>query len=1230
MTKINQIQQAIIALSPGAYQKLMDEYLIKRFNFDNYTPYGSHTGTDKTTPGTPDSYVNCANGKKILIQHGSVGKAFPKVREDLLDCRNPEKTGIPVEQIEQIICCHTSTNFSPGQTAELESLFENVTVISLGDVSHDLLRKYPSIALDHLGISLDTHQFFDLDGFIKEYAKNAYSTSLDMPLLGRENELEILTGLIASENVVMLYGASGIGKTRLAIEAAKQYANSREAKLLVLKGNGESILNDCSFYIDDEKENVIVIDDANHLPQIQHLLGIAEDKERPYPLKLVLTVRDYIRQDLSKQVNTISKPKTLELKPLSNNSIEKILWEIFHIENYELIRHILRIAKGNARLAVMAAKCVIDKNFEAVKNASELFNEYYSPIISQMNQDEITVAFLVAFFDDFKLNESALAVKIAQDKGISYSEVIDHCKRLHNAEVINLLDNRAVRFDNQNLRDYLLNYCLLQEKTITPSELIAYAFPKHKDRVVFAFTTLLNLFRTTERVDYLTLEVHSAWNSVRLHDDESVLSFINAFCPLIPDESLLFIKKKIDTLPELHSEIDISNIPKQSGFRSPLVEILASFYDSNLFEDAMSLVFRHLECNTENIGDFCLLFSESWGINYKAHLLNFSHTLKVIERLLAHYQHFPSNQSAVLLYSFINKNFEGRFSDIILNDDDSFRPVNIMLPSIDAIYQIRKLCLQGLAELMNIPDYQMLADEILGDLFQRCATCDKEVLHSDMQNIAAIFSPILHADNYTHCFYLRQIHLICEESGISYPASLEKYSSNRIFSRFSILSENYISRYHKLEDYKQIEACHYQDIENLCDTTSLEEFSELWEALSSPPLNDSKFSYDIGRSIHLVFQYLQHDWDRFIGCAEAYINADTPFGFSCYSLIDALIKKWGYVKSERYLQSFSFRYKNKWIADIQNSIPQDKMNLGDCERIMDFASQPDDTFVPVYYETAMKAEHVSPGFMAKYLSLLNQKAVLRPYELSNFLRPLTAKNHADPKELIFLLKGSEEVLFDSYLLALHGQPHFDSDGCILHALIVHSKQFLSVVVPHLLTSNHDNFSISTLSTLWNAENYMELVTETIESMRATDRRSCYSLGKVFICDPLGKQDKCDFVLKWINHYIIEYCTDMDRMNYLFHILCGCPKTVYKQALIRFCKSNSSYDDFISLPLDALPQIWSRSKSSSINSQLDFWEGLKQELSGIDFIEHRAHISAVIQSIRSYKSRTEAEDFIERL
>lgn len=1230
MTKINRIEQAIIALSPGAFQKLMDEYLIKKYHFDNLTPYGSHTGTDKTTQGTPDSYVRCANGKIILVQHGSVGKAFSKVKEDLLDCLNPDKTGIPLADIEQIICCHTSTNFSAGQTAELEGLFENVTVIGLGDVSYDLLHKYPSIALDHLDISVDTHQFFDWDGFIKEYAKNAYSTSLDMPLLGRENELDQLVGLIESTNVIMLYGASGIGKTRLAIEAAKQYANSHGAKLLILKGNGESIFNDCSFYIDDGIENVIVIDDANHLPQIQYLLGMAKDKKRPYPLKLILTVRDYIRQDLSKRVNEISKPKTLELKPLSNESIEKILKEIFHIENHELIQHIQRIAKGNARLAVMAAKCIIDKNYEAVKNAFELFSGYYSPIISRLDQDEITVAFLVAFFDGFKLNESALAIKIAQDNGISYSDFITHCKRLHMAEVVNLLDNRAVRFDNQNLRDYLLYYCLIQEKSITPSELITYTFPKYRNRITFAFSTLLNLFRSDEIVEYLTQEVQMAWNSIRQHDDESVLNFIETFWSLIPDESLLFIKKKIDTLPEVHSEIDLTDLPKQSGFRSPLLEILSYFYASDLFEDALDLVFRYLERNTENIGDFCLLFSERWGINYQACLRSFSNTLMVSERLLTYYQNYPSKRSAVLLYSFINKNFEDNFSDTNPNYNGSITLFNFKPPAVDAIFQIRKHCLLGLAELLNQHEYQELADTILRDLIRRCIACDKKVILSDVQNISRIFSPILHSCDYSHCFYLRQIHLICEESEIPYPHSLEQYSSNRIFSLFCILSENYISRYHKMEDYKQIEACHYQDIATLCDTTSLEEFSMLWQALSTPPLNDSKFSYDIGGSIHLVFQHLQHDWDHFIACVESYIHADAPFGFSCYSVIDALNKKWGYEESERYIRTFSFGYKYKWIADIQNQIPEDKMDQAACRRIMDFVSQPDNNFAPIYYETALKAEHAYPGFMAKYLSALNKKAVNRPYALSNFLRPLTAKDHADPKEFMLHLKGSEEILFDAYLLALRGQPYFDSDGYLLQALIAQSQQFLNVVVSSLLARDEDHFSISTLRVLWNADNYLELISETIDTMRTADWCSYYSLGKSFIRDSLDDQDKYAFVMNWINHYITEYSRDMERMKYLFYILCNCPKAVFKQSLVCFCKNNTSYDNFASLPLDATSKSWSGSEIPLINSELDFLEDLKQGLRGIDFIEHRAHISSEIQSLRAYKSRIEAEDFIERL
>ena len=139
MSKINQIQAAILSLDPGAYQKLMDSYIMRKYGFSNIMPLGSHSGTNKVTKGTPDAFVQCTDGRFILIAHGSVeNHAYGKVQSDILNCLDTIKTGIAAEDISQIICCHTSTNFTPGQVKELCSYFENTILIGLGDVSFDL------------------------------------------------------------------------------------------------------------------------------------------------------------------------------------------------------------------------------------------------------------------------------------------------------------------------------------------------------------------------------------------------------------------------------------------------------------------------------------------------------------------------------------------------------------------------------------------------------------------------------------------------------------------------------------------------------------------------------------------------------------------------------------------------------------------------------------------------------------------------------------------------------------------------------------------------------------------------------------------------------------------------------------------------------------------------------------------------------------------------------------
>ena len=111
MGRINLIQSKILDLEGGAFQKLFDEYLYKRYKFNNIQTLGVQTGTNKPTKGIPDSYVLTDDGKYILINYGSV-EAQParKIKEDIQYCYEKAKQVIGIEKISKIICGHSSTN----------------------------------------------------------------------------------------------------------------------------------------------------------------------------------------------------------------------------------------------------------------------------------------------------------------------------------------------------------------------------------------------------------------------------------------------------------------------------------------------------------------------------------------------------------------------------------------------------------------------------------------------------------------------------------------------------------------------------------------------------------------------------------------------------------------------------------------------------------------------------------------------------------------------------------------------------------------------------------------------------------------------------------------------------------------------------------------------------------------------------------------------------------------
>ena len=203
MSKINQIERAILELDGGAFQKLANAYLICE-GYDGLNAIGSVVGSNKVSKGTPDAAFLLENNKYVFVEHTTQQTSlFVKIQSDIDKCLNEDKTGIPLSQVEKIIYCFTS-NITVDEQNTLVTFCQKSGVIlelcNIDIISYALCLKYPFLAKEFLGIEIDTGQILPITRFIETYQKNALTTRLDLNLIGREDERAQLKNALGSSN----------------------------------------------------------------------------------------------------------------------------------------------------------------------------------------------------------------------------------------------------------------------------------------------------------------------------------------------------------------------------------------------------------------------------------------------------------------------------------------------------------------------------------------------------------------------------------------------------------------------------------------------------------------------------------------------------------------------------------------------------------------------------------------------------------------------------------------------------------------------------------------------------------------------------------------------------------------------------------------------------------------------------------------------------------------------
>lgn len=1238
MSKINAIQQAILQLDGGKYQKLMDAYLYKKFKYTNIEPLGSHTGTDKVTKGIPDSYVKLDNGRYILIMYGAVeSTSYEKIEKDIKSCLDKKKLDIDIKEIEEIICCYTSTNIHIEQKKKLENIFEGVkiTLVGIGTVSHDLLIKYPTIASDLLDISIDTEQIFDIGEFISRYDKTKVNAPIKMDLLHRESELENLSNKLENNKVLLIFGKSGIGKTRLALELARLYEKKYNATALCIKNNGQMLYNDLKYYLSDSGEYLLFVDDANQITQLEHILNYAIIPPEGINVKIIMTVRDYARDRVKSIIYNKLTPEEIEIDVLKDEAIRDILIKNLHIRNDKYLDRIGDISKGNARIAVLAGKISKKNGLASINNSVDIFKYYYGEIIEKQFHDKnkIIVAFIITLLGPFEYEKNILVIEILKDIGIYEEEFYKICYELNENEIVDLYMNKAVKISDQSMGDYLLYYVLIEKKFINLDYLIKKLFRAYKRKLIYVLNTIMNLFYSEDNFKYIKEQVNSAWNTIEGNKEK--LEYLKAFYQFNEEKSLAYIKKKIDLMDEEDILLDYSKLKERENNKSissETLEILGNFKYSNNYELALELILYYFKKRPYKARNFYIVLSDRLGYDKHSYGWQYEKEILNIEFLWGKSNDGLDKNITLLLLSVIDKYLELEFNCIEMSTNNSGNILTFNLCKCEGLEKLRKTMWFILGRLYNQEIYRGVINEILVNYDTYCKNDNqvKLIYEIDIKYIIKYIFREITEPEIIQCKILKKFKNINIRLGVEVDEVLNRYKNNKEFLIYNTIVDNDNFNI----DWENKEQRKKENIYNMVKFYTEDDFIKLFN-LCNKVLNEmgTREYWEFNESIRFIFDGIRENKQQYISAVKAYLKCNTPFNSAYVNQVHNLIKIVGFEEAEQIIFNYDYKLKNIWIYEYLSSIPKERISIKYVNLLRnvfedgikeEYPQVPDIQSIQLYKNVD---ENIIYDLSLKLLtSNIQHKSHAIKYFLGNIFED------ENVNIILSLFSNDIGVLENLYIDAI--EEHIDYDGKLFISLVKNNINFLDRFIRKLIDVDDVNdmyYHKRKFELLWEEENYDELIQislDTIFSIELYPWEHKSHVKKIFSNDANTSNAIKGRKIEWIKNYIRQFSSNEEKLNLIFDVVSSTFKQSRIELIAYFLNINKDVEMFKKLLLFPVEKSWSGSEVPLIEDEITFLELLMKSINSIDYIEHKAYLKDYIAHKERYKQDVLVREYLE--
>ena len=1242
MSKIESIKQEILQLDAGSFQNICDTYLSKR-GYPNIVSLGGEAGTRKTTLGTPDTYFTAPNGKYIFVEYTTQRThLFAKIKDDLEKCLDTAKTGISHDKISEIIYCHTSSNIRPSQDNEVKMKCEaagvKLTIIGIDKLAADIYLFHHELSRDFLGLSISTDQIQSYDEFISDYNSNRMAAPIDTKFLFREKEFQDIADAYLNVDVVILSGSAGTGKTRLALYYVKNHAEARDEKIYCIHSNALPIYDDLKIFLARPGNYFLFIDDANQLSGLRHIIHYASMKSKGYNVKILITVRDYALQKVIKDVQGIALYKTVNIDVFSDNEIKKLLETSLGILTQDYQERIVRIAEGNARIAILAGKMACSSNsLTSIDDVSQLYEIYYSSMLEDNqlldNKNLCITAGIIAFLEAIHLEHIGKILPILREKGLTRDSFIENIRMLHDQEIVDIYNDKAVRFSDQCLSNYLLKYIFFDKKLLSLSKMIETCFSSHRERAISAINTLLYIFRNKELLDFVKKEIDSLWDKLSKEKSPIFFDFVKVFFRAKPTETFFILNDKIESEESVIREWSDINTEEGKNYQhveNDIIKILGGFADTDNLPIACDLFFQYYLKRPDLFMEFYHAVNLYFGIQRDSIHNGFYTQIIFFEKIIEHSDDWKQELVVMLLLQVAKDFLKLTFSPAEQGRNNSFTVYEIPLTMSEGVEAYRKSIWESLTSLSKIKMYREEVRKIIGSYGDRITNRNIPVLPFDFEYIESILKSNFPPDKLTNCLLASKIVQVFSRVNIPCESVFSEYFEEEKFQLYCLLKgPDYRDARHE-ENKKQKR----QSINHYTSDCDLQIFKKLIDVCRDTSNMDSRSSWEISEGLGIAFEAISDRKELYVDAIKYYLKNDTPHNLHPYHLVDTLFSLLSDSEVYEIIIGENYSQKNTWVYAYYHELPMELITEKHLKGLYDFLKDTSDIDL-----TSASIRDVD--FLEKY-NVIDERAFIEgckiiltkkeysPFMVDLYFDLLFNSYHDKPKELIRKFNCNLELLEEMYYAMLLCDDNHDYDGRFLRDIYLVRPSILDKYIDHLINKDYFYDDQERYSAFFELDNFLEIYNKIFEQLimncRFPRRTAVYFLESLL----LKNQNKPDLLKKqdeWIRQCIQLFSKDKIKMYCLFSVIAKLENKRKNKYVLLFLENNPLFEDFKGIPLRPISWSYSGSAVPIYSAWIEFLKSLLPNLIGLEWIKHKNYIEKQISCFEHEKESEQIDEIL---